>query len=920
MSASINCGAEENRLLGAILPRALYDTPSTRASAEAARLNALGRRDLWSMSVSGDDPIVTCVIDGDGVERAGAHMKARRAAAIKGVGYDLCVLYSEGGAYCGELRRALEEAASSCGGGVYLIDAERVGADRARLLKAASVYCDCGEPEEAESAPAPCFNALEGDPLIDAEAIDVFVPGGGFEKEAFIAYPQKSSSPLPWCYPLVNKVFGTLVSDSSLGFTYYLNSRLDQITPWNNDYMTDNVGERLIARFGGEYRDLIRGSFSRFGRGFAEYRSVADDVESVTRVSVDEKLPVKTVAVRLFNRSDETRELALAYCAEPFPDGCARNMTKVYEEGGLLFAENPFKDEWAGVVACVSCSESAVFVTGKESFYSGKWDGEAGLCERPCAAAVTVMTLKPGESATVSFRLSAAVGKRAAAYPHKVATGASGAAAPRADGEVAAFEIRTPSESMDRLVNYYLPYQTKASRVYARTGFSQNSGAYGFRDQLQDVCAMLCSDPELAKTHILKAASAQFEEGDALHWWHKLPGSNGGFRGVRTRCSDDLLWLPYAVAEYVSVTGDSRILDYNVNFIMGDNLLFYEHDKYIAPVVGGSGSVYEHCKRALERGHRVGRHGLLLFGSGDWNDGMNKVGVKGKGESVWLSMFAAIVYDRFAPLAEAAGDRAFTEELRKRSAALRSALEECWEGDRYIRGYHDDGGRIGSEDCRECRIDSLPQSFSVFAGLDRSRAEKAVETAVKKLTLADKNIVRLFDPPFRDTDKDIGYIKRYPAGIRENGGQYTHAAVWLAMAEFRLGNGDAGADILEMINPITHSFEPKYRTEPYFLAADIYTAPSQEGRGGWTIYTGAAAWYTRAVIEELLGIKKRGNRLYISPCVPSSWQEFEVKANICETTVFIKAKKTGNRRLIVGGREAEYVPLYGGEISVLAEY
>lgn len=921
MSASINCGAEENKLLNAILPRVLYDTPSKLASAEAALLNTLGRKDLWSMSVSGDNPIVTCVVDGDGVERARAHITARRAAAIKGIGYDLCILYCEGGAYEGALRRALEDAAPVSGGGVYLTDAERVGPDKVRLLKAASVYCDeNGEQDEAENVPGGWFTAVDGQPLIDAEAIDAFVPGGGFEEKAFIAYPQKSSSPLPWCYPLVNRVFGTLVSDSSLGFSYYLNSRLDQITPWSNDYMTDNVGEKLIVRCAGEYRDLIRGSFVRFGRGFAEYRSVGGDIESVTRVTVDEKLPLKTVAVTLFNRSEETRELGLAYYTEPLPDGCARPMTKVYDEGGLLFAENPFKDEWVGTIACVSCSEKAAFVTGKESFISGKWDGVVGPCERPCAAAVTVFTLKPGESAAVSFRLSAAGNKRAAAYPHTLPARGLPEAETRADAKVTAFEIRTPSKSIDRLVNFFLPYQTKASRVRARTGFSQNSGAYGFRDQLQDVCAMLCSDADAAKKHILKAASAQFEEGDVLHWWHKLPGADGGFRGVRTRCSDDLFWLPYAVSEYVSVTGDYGILKYNVNFIKGDNLLFNETEKYISPVVTGSGSIYEHCKRALERGHRVGRHGLLLFGSGDWNDGMNKVGVKGKGESTWLSMFAAVVCDRFATLAEGAGERAYAEELRKRSAALHSAVEECWEGDRYIRGYHDDGGRLGSEDCRECRIDSLPQSFSVFAGLDRRRAAKAVETAVQKLVVKDKNLVRLFDPPFRDMPKDVGYIKRYPAGIRENGGQYTHAAIWLAMAEFRLGNGDAGAEILDMINPITHSYEPKYKTEPYFLAADIYTAPPQEGRGGWTIYTGAAAWYTRAVIEEMLGIKKRGKRLYISPCVPSSWPGFEVKATLGGSVVRIKAKRTGKKRLIVNGKEMEYAPLEGGEITVFVEY
>lgn len=922
MSASLDCGAEENRLLGAILPRVFFDAPRTRVSAEAARLNTLGRRDLWSLSVSGDLPVVSCVVSGVGdVERALSHMKARRAAAIKGAKYDLCVIYSEGGAYDGGIRAALEEAALSCGGGVFLIDAEKAGFEKTRLLKAFSVYCDvCGgepEPEETRSA---WIDALPGEPLNDGAQIESFVPGGGFENDAFVAWPQKSSSPLPWCFPLANKVFGTLVSDSSLGFSYFLNSRLDQITPWSNDYMADAVGERLIARVGDEYRDLIRGAFVRFGSGYAEYRSVHGAVEATARVSVHGKLPAKTVRVSLRNRSDKSVALKLAYYTDPLPDGAPQRMTKVYERGGALFAENPFNDDYKGVTVCLSCTEDAFFVTGRESFFSGNWEEKSGVRERPCAAAIAEIKLKAGESATVRFRLSAALSRRAAAYHCAVSTGSADEVEACSGAATRAFEISTPSEDIDRLVNFYLPYQTKFSRVYARTGFSQNSGAYGFRDQLQDVCALLCADPALARTHILKAASAQFEDGDVLHWWHKLPKNSGGFKGVRTRCSDDLLWLPYAVSEYVSVTGEVGILSENVNFISGDNLRNNENERYITAAVSGRGSIYEHCRRALERGYRTGKHGLLLFGSGDWNDGMNRVGIKGRGESVWLTMFACVVFEKFAPLAAEAGDGEYSELLRGRVGEMKTALGKCFDGDRYIRGYHDDGSRLGAEECAECRIDAISQSFAVFAGLDRAEAAKAVETAIKRLTVKERNIVRLFDPPFRSVRKDVGYIKRYPAGIRENGGQYTHAAVWLAMAALRLGMADAGAEILAQISPITHSFEPKYKTEPYFLAADIYTALRQEGRGGWTIYTGAAAWYYRAVIEELLGLKKRGDKLYISPCVPEDWQQFGVKAELEGTRVDIIARRTGRRRIAADGEEVPFVRLEGGEIHVEAEF
>ncbi|MBO4934134.1 MAG: DUF3131 domain-containing protein [Clostridia bacterium] len=922
MSVSGNWGSDETRLLGAVIPCVLFDTPKSPATAKAARANTLGRKALWTMGISGDNPIVSCVLSGAGdISRAVKHINAHSVAGIKGIIYDLCIIYREGGAYEGEIRSLLEESALSERKGVFLIDEEKAGAERVGLLKAASVYCEvCGETDSCDAPPGTPFRAASGKEAEYSGEAESFVPGGAFESDAFAAYPQKSSSPLPWCFPLVNASFGTLVSDSSLGFSYFMNSRLNQMTSWSNDYMTDNTGERLIIESGGGYRDIIRGSVARFGRGFAEFFSTNGVIESRTEVCVHKKLPVKIIKVTLYNRSEKPVKARLAYYAEPFCEG-AQSLVKVYESGDLLFAENPYNDDWLGMTACVSCSsENVRFQTGKESFWSGNWDKTGGMCERPCAAVISSVDLKAGESTEVFFYFSAGKSRRAAAYPHILFSERPAETEKRSECGKTAITIKTPSEDLDRLINFYLPYQTKASRVYGRTGFSQNSGAYGFRDQLQDVCALLYSDPKLAERHIYKAASAQFEEGDVLHWWHKLPKDTGGFKGVRTRCSDDLFWLPYAVAVYVETTGNIEILSKNVNFITGDNLRYAESERYISPKVGGVGTIYEHCKRALEHGYKIGRHGLLLFGSGDWNDGMNKVGVKGAGESVWLTMFACAVMDKFANVAEAAGDKAFADILRERNAFLKSALENCWERDRYIRGYHDSGEKLGSADCSECRIDSLPQSFSVFACLDKDRSIKAVMTAMRMLISKDDKIVRLFDPPFCNTSIDVGYIKRYPAGIRENGGQYTHAAVWLAIAAFRLGMCDDGAEILEMISPITHSFEPAYKTEPYFLAADIYTAHMQSGRGGWTMYTGAAAWYYRAVIEEMLGLKKRGRRLYIDPRVPSGWQGFEVACELDGTELKITARRTGKKRVFSNGTEVDYVALDGGEKTVIAEY
>ena len=923
MSAAIACGAAENRLLHAVVPSVFFDTPRSPASAIAAERNALGRKELWSLSVSGDEPIVSCVVSGkDDIERAVAHINAHRAASVKGAKYDLCVIYGEGGDYSGELRSELEAAAARGGnGGVFLIDAKKAGDEKVCLLKAASVFCDVGgEVPANERECRGVFSVSPTEPIVDTTPVESFVPGGGFEKDAFAAYPQKSSSPLPWCFPLANRSFGTLVSDSSPGFTFFLNSRLNRITQWSNDYMTDNVGEKLFARHDGKYHDLTVGAFVRFGKGFAQYRCAFGAFEAITEITIHEKLPVKTVAVTLFNRSEESAEAELAFYTEPLPDLSARNMTRVFESDGMLFAENPYNDDYPHIAVCLSCSAEAVFVKGKETFFSGDWVAEDDSGECRCAAAVTRVLLKAGESETVSFRISAAGSRRAAAYPHLLFAADGDAEKKRADGGKTAFVIKTPSEDLDRLVNTYLPYQTKVSRVMSRTGFSQNSGAYGFRDQLQDVCALICSNPKLVKTHILKAASAQFEEGDVLHWWHKLPEEAGGFKGVRTRCSDDLFWLPYAVSEYVLTTGDASILSENVNFIKGDNLGYNEQEKYISPAVSCSASVYEHCVRALDRGYRTGAHGLLLFGSGDWNDGMNRVGVKGRGESVWLSMFACMVFDSFAEIAESVGDKGYAAALRERRSSLVSAVEESWDGDRYLRGYHDDGSELGGKDSSECGIDSLSQSFAVLGGFDRERALKAMKTAMEKLVLKDKNLVLLFAPPFQRIKKEIGYIKRYPAGIRENGGQYTHAAVWLARAAFRCGMADDGAEILKMISPITHSFDPKYKTEPYFLAADIYNARMQVGRGGWTIYTGAAAWYYRVVIEDVLGLKKRGNKLYVKPSVPSGWDSFEVNAALDGAEYCVKSKRTGRNVLRVDGREAEYIPLDGKAKDIEVEY
>jgi len=510
--------------------------------------------------------------------------------------------------------------------------------------------------------------------------------------------------------------------------------------------------------------------------------------------------------------------------------------------------------------------------------------GRAGAGLDPCAAMQAVIELAPGEEREVVILLGegASVDEvRSVGAKYKKVE-----AAKKAIEEVRSYwdellgtiQVKTPEPAMDLVLNRWLVYQTLSCRVWARSAFYQSGGAYGFRDQLQDVCAMVYTKPEIARQQILRAASRQFKEGDVQHWWHPPTG-----RGVRTRCSDDLLWLPYVTSFYIKKTGDESVLEESVSFLEAAPLSEDESEAYTQPEVSKeSASLYEHCTRAIDRSLAVGDHGLPLMGAGDWNDGMNRVGSGGKGESIWLGWFLHNVLTEFAPFCDTRKEKRRGNKYRSRTEKLKQALEESgWDGDWYRRAYFDDGSPLGSAQNEECRIDSIAQSWGVISGAaDQQRATRAMTAVEEYLIRRGDALVILFTPPFDKSPRDPGYIKGYVPGVRENGGQYTHAALWTLMAYAKLGDGDRAGELFALLNPINHSSTRaglhKYRVEPYVAAADIYAVWPHTGRGGWTWYTGSASWMYRAGLESILGFKLTGNRLNIDPCIPRGWREYEI--------------------------------------------
>jgi cyclic beta-1,2-glucan synthetase len=951
----------------------VFGSDASGTSPDDIARNVFGQSNLWGFGISGDVPTAPARVgDASAVSLVRQLLHAQEYWRVKDLRADVVIMNDHAADYLDEVHAQLTSLLREPRwsgwldkpGGMFLVRSDGMPeVDQHLLCAVAKIvlrgdYGDLGPqldrkapwlseaeivpPASALRSPTPATNIASPGTRVMENGIGGFTPDG---REYIICLDGDRETPLPWSNVLANPEFGTVLSASGAAYTWAGNSRENRLTPFANDPIGDPTGEAIFLRdedagtvWGATPGPLSRSADSgrwivRHSAGITHFQLAIEGLEQSLAVSVAPDDPVKVSLLTLTNTGSTTRRLSafgyVEWVLGPPRFGERRFVVAEHDAAtGAVLARNAYNTDFKERVAFMCATERPQSFTCDRTDFIGRnrtlaapaalfrntLGGQQGPGLDSCAALQIAIDIPPGETRRVAFVLGQ--GNTAS---HAAVLAARYAQLSEVDGVIArsaqfwedtlgAIQVHTPDDSFDLLVNRWLVYQALSCRIWARSGPYQPGGAFGFRDQIQDVLSLLYSKPDLCRAHLMLAASRQFVEGDVQHWWHPPAG-----RGTRTRCSDDLLWLPYAAATYVARTGDRSLFEQVVPFLEAPPLAADQSETYNLPSVSQTtASVFEHCVRAIERSLKYGAHGLPLIGSGDWNDGMNRIGHLGRGESVWLGWFLIVILKQYATICEERGDTDRAHRYRSEVRWLTGMLELAWDGNWYRRAYFDDGTPLGSAQNEECRIDSLTQSWAVFSDeAEKRRAARAMEAVRAHLVRRDAQIVLLLTPPFDRTPHDPGYIKGYLPGVRENGGQYTHAAIWTVMALARLGLGDEAMELFHMVNPINHMRTPEgleqYRTEPYAVAADVYAHPMHLGRGGWTWYTGSAGWMYRAAVEELVGLRRAGSTFSISPSVPAMWPEFSIDWRVGGATYHITVHNPDHRSSGVQSAELDGV-------------
>ncbi|TDT61306.1 GH36-type glycosyl hydrolase domain-containing protein [Fonticella tunisiensis] len=943
-----NFKESDAKIFNSLISHILFISPVKKRYEEYIMRNRKGQPGLWAYGISGDLPIVLVTISkAESIEGVKTMLRAHEYWRSRGLKVDLVILNQDESDYFEPLLNLIRDLVSA-GHGRELID--RAGGifvrnaalmpeeDRILLYSASRIIINADEGSIKKQLTY--FEAKEAQNILKASKIPCHYPDnlmyspllyyngyGGFDndnKEYTIILKDNIFTPAPWINVISNKNFGFTVTDTGGGFTWSENSRENKLTPWSNDPVSDPPGEIIYIRDDetGEIWTITplpvrekEGYVISHGLGYSRFLHSSHGIEQQLTVFVTRDEPVKLSLVKLKNVSGTERRLSLYYYIRPVlgvTDQITQQhiITQFDENLGAFIVQNSYNSDFPGRIAFISSSLEVKSFTGNRlefvgnagDFKSPKALGYEGLSKQygtgfdPCCVIQTSLSIKEDDEQELVFMLGQVKSMdnlTQLIMKYKDLTKCK-AALEEAKGVwdelLNRLQIATPDDRFNIIMNTWLLYQTLSCRIWARSAFYQSGGAYGFRDQLQDVMSLLNIYPEIAKNQIILHCAHQFVEGDVQHWWH--PGA--GEKGIRTKFSDDLLWLPYVTAEYVEKTGDTDILYLEVPYLEDAPLGEKEDERYGVPKVSEQKStVYEHCIRALERGLKFGEHGIPLMGSGDWNDGMNTVGNKGRGESIWLGWFICHTLKKFIPLCKIANDKEKAERYEEIVQYIADSIEKnAWDGEWYLRAYFDDGKPLGSSINSECKIDSIAQSWAVISGAgNHKRAEKAMNSVENYLVMEDEGLIKLFTPPFDKGDLSPGYIKGYVPGVRENGGQYTHAATWVVYAFARMGYGNKAYSLFSLINPINHTMTDldcaRYKVEPYVMAADVYAVEPHVGRGGWTWYTGSSGWMYKVGLEEILGFKKKGSSLIIDPCIPSYWKEFKIRYKYNKTDYII---------------------------------